>query len=55
MHLHILGSVHTDIHTHANIYIRIFSVHLSPSSAWEGLLVATPQQQKAHQAKDQTF
>ena len=47
--------IHRHTHTHANIYIRIFSVHLSPNSAWEGLLVATPQQQKAHQAKDHSF
>ena len=45
MHLHILGSVYTDTdtHTHAYIYIRIFNAHLSSSSAWEDLLVATPQ------------
>lgn len=55
MHLHILGSVYTDIHTHAYIYIRIFNVHLSSSSAWEDLLIATPQQQKAHQAMDLSF
>lgn len=47
--------IHRHTHTHAYIYIYIFNAHLSSSSAWEDLLVATPQQQKAHQAMDLSF
>lgn len=40
-----LVCVHRQVHGHAYLYICVFKICLSPSSAREGLGAATPQQQ----------